>query len=78
MEAAVANNAVLLTKDKDFGEIVIRQTIPCKGVVLIRIDDLSNVRRVEQVVDLLLRYAHHLAGHFTVIQEDKIRIRKLE
>ena len=78
LSAAAANKAVLLTKDKDFGEMVVRNAAECSGVVLIRIDDLSDVRNIQRILDLLLRYAEQLPGSFTVIQKDRIRIRKLE
>ena len=78
LSTAVKLEAILITKDKDFGEMVIRNKGRCKGVVLIRIDDLSSGRNSEHVVGLLSRYAGELPNNFTVIQEDKIRIRKLE
>lgn len=78
LAAAVASNAVLLTKDKDFGEMVVRNAANSNGVVLIRIDDLKDARNLSLVVGLLLHHLEQLPGHFTVIQEDKIRLRKLE
>lgn len=77
LAAAAKNEAVLVTKDKDFGEMIVRNFAECKGVVLVRIDDLRNARNIEYVVELFSRYSEQLPGHFTVMQEDKIRIRKL-
>lgn len=75
---AAARSSVFLTKDKDFGEIVIRKKIKCRGVVLVSINDLRNAENIELVVELLCRYENEMQEHFTVIQTDKIRIRKLE
>lgn len=78
LSTAVSGSAILLTKDKDFGEMIIRNVSFSNRVVLIRIDNLSNIQNIEIVVNLLLRHLEQLPGHFTVIQEDKIRLRKLE
>lgn len=78
LNSAVENKAVLLTKDKDFGEMVVRNSARCEGVVLIRIEDLSVQSNIEYVVELLSLHIEQLQNHFTVIQQDKIRIRKIE
>lgn len=57
LAAAVTNNAVLVTKDKDFGEMIVRNTADCKGVVLVRIDDLRNAHNLKYVVELLSQYS---------------------
>ena len=78
LNAAFLNKAILLTKDKDFGEMVIRQRLLTHGIVLIRIDELSLQPNVDFVIITLTTYIENLAGCLTVIQEKKVRIRKLE
>lgn len=74
---AVAANAILITKDKDFGEMVIRHQMYSCGIVLIRVEKLNILANCLFVLQLLNRHARDLAYSFTVIQEDKIRIRSL-
>ncbi len=77
LQMASSYGSVLLTKDKDFGEMVVRSQQQTAGVVLIRIDRLNDPGNVGYVADVLAKYAAELPGHFTVIQEDKIRLRPL-
>ena len=44
LQQANARSAVLLTADKDFGELVFRQRLVHSGVVLLRLAGLANAR----------------------------------
>jgi predicted nuclease of predicted toxin-antitoxin system len=70
-------NGIFLTKDKDFGELIIRNKIIVPGVVLIRIEKLNLEENHSLVTALIMKYIDDLPGSFTVIQKDKIRIRKI-
>ncbi len=78
LNAARQQEAILVTKDKDFGEMVIRQRLLTHGIVLIRIDELSLQPNVDFIITTLTTYIEKLAGCLTVIQEKRVRIRKLE
>jgi predicted nuclease of predicted toxin-antitoxin system len=67
----------LITKDKDFGDLVIRQNKVSAGIILIRIEKLNLASNCKLIVDLIEKYGQELHNSFTVIQEDKIRIRAL-
>jgi len=77
LQKAVQENCILITKDKDFGEMVIRRNILSIGVVLIRIEKLNLPENCLLVANFIAKYEPELSNSFTVIQEDKIRIRKL-
>lgn len=77
LASARNQDCIQLTKDKDFGEMVIRNRQLTSGVVLIRINRLNDPEVVKRVVDVLIEYLNALYKNFTVIQEDKIRIRPL-
>jgi predicted nuclease of predicted toxin-antitoxin system len=53
LEMANQQDALLLTADKDFGEIVFRQGRIFKGVVLIRLAGLSSLHKSEIVSNAL-------------------------
>lgn len=78
LKTALLNNRILLTKDKDFGELAIRFGEPTSGVVLIRIDQLNRLENTLVVLGAIKKYEAELQGSLTVIQEDKIRIRTLK
>ncbi|MEJ7679126.1 MAG: DUF5615 family PIN-like protein [Segetibacter sp.] len=67
---------VLLTQDKDFGELVFRLGQIHYGVILIRLQGVQPDEKAEIVTKLLLQYHDELVCTFTVIQPNAIRIRK--
>jgi predicted nuclease of predicted toxin-antitoxin system len=73
-----ANNrgALLLTEDKDFGELVYRLGRVYAGVVLIRLAGLPPGAKADIVAKVLQDHAVELQGAFTVISPGAVRIRK--
>jgi predicted nuclease of predicted toxin-antitoxin system len=76
LEAAVLDARVLITDDKDFGELVYRQRLHHRGVVLVRVDGISNVEKSRIVAVAIREREADLPGAFTVIQHGTIRIRR--
>jgi len=72
---AVREGRILITNDKDFGELVFRSGQAHRGVVLLRVRDESSMSRVRVLEAVLERYADQLSGHFTVATERSVRIR---
>ena len=66
---------VLLTGDKDFGELVYRDKRYTCGIVLIRLEGLSNNEKVEIVANVINEHASELGNAFTVITHHNLRIR---
>ena len=75
---SIANEekSVLLTQDKDFGELVFRLKNVHYGVVLIRLNGYSSTDKANIVLKFLSKYKKELVKSFTVIQPNAIRIRK--
>lgn len=71
---AADEGRVLLTNDKDFGELVFRDERAHGGVVLLRLEDESAANRVRIVRAVLEGYADRLAGRFTVVTDTSVRI----
>jgi predicted nuclease of predicted toxin-antitoxin system len=42
LDAADVEGCILITEDRDFGELVIRQRLKVRGVLLLELDRLSN------------------------------------
>jgi predicted nuclease of predicted toxin-antitoxin system len=76
LQLANAQQALLLTADKDFGELTFRQNLFHHGVVLIRLSGLSNQTKSGIVADALRERGATLADAFGVISPGLIRIRK--
>lgn len=76
---ALANgqSRVILTRDKDFGELVYRHGLPVPGVVLVRFLASSRAEYLEVFAALWPLLIPHLQGHFIVITNKSLRIRPL-
>ena len=68
--------SVLVTGDKDFGELVFRQRLVPSGVVLLRLAGLANATKAEIVAEVCRTRAAELIGSFTVISPGQVRIRR--
>ena len=69
--------ALLLTADKDFGEMVFRQHRFTGGIVLVRLAGVSAARKAEMVAVAVSQCQAELAGGFTVIAPGICRTRRL-
>jgi predicted nuclease of predicted toxin-antitoxin system len=68
-------NAVLLTADKDFGELVFRQRKTHHGVVLTRLSGMLPNEKADLVVQVFRDHMDDLSDAFTVISARGVRIR---
>jgi len=74
---AAAEGRTLITFDKDFGELVFRTGLPAAdGVVLFRIRPRSPSRAAAAVVSAL-ESRNDWAGHFAVVEDDRVRMTPL-
>ena len=74
---AVAEERILMTFDKDFGELAFRARLPASsGIVLFRISPTS-AARVAQVALAVLESRTDWAGHFSVVEENRVRMTPL-
>ena len=48
LEAADAEGCILITEDRDFGELVIRQRLGVRGMLLLELDRVSNARKLRR------------------------------
>ena len=71
-----ANNALLLTSDKDFGELVFRRRLVHAGVVLYRLAGLSPERKSLIIAEALAAHEDEMKGSFSLITPGHLRIRK--
>lgn len=69
---------ILITEDRDFGELVVRQRLGVQGVVLLELDRLSNTAEADRVAAVISTHADKLPGHLFVIEPGRIRIRPLQ
>lgn len=64
---------ILLTNDKDFGEIVFRQKLVPTGIVLFRIKGQDVREKVKLLKKLLTAHSDKIVNHFVVVAKEKFR-----
>jgi predicted nuclease of predicted toxin-antitoxin system len=68
---------IIVTHDKDFGELAFRSKLPATcGIVLLRLSGSSPDADNQRVVEAL-ESRQDWGGHFTVVTDDRIRMRPL-
>ena len=75
LQYANEHNALLLTADKDFGELVFRLGRAHRGVVLLRLAGLPEAVKAERVASVFRDHAAKLVGGFSVVSSGALRIR---
>lgn len=72
---AVQENRIVITLDKDFGDLVFFHSLPYKGVVLLRLRDERVENRIKVIERLLAKYSQRLPGDFAVATDGDERMR---
>ena len=70
---AYSENWMLITNDKDFGEMVYREKKLHRGVILLRLQDERAASKIDAGQKLLASYAEQLPNAFVVVTEMQIR-----
>ncbi|HEX8220859.1 MAG TPA: DUF5615 family PIN-like protein [Chloroflexia bacterium] len=73
---AEAEDAVLLTLDKDFGEMTYRYGNSAVGIILVRLHALPTEQKARVVASVFSEHREELVGAFTVVSASSIRIRQ--
>lgn len=77
LNIACADQRILITNDKDFGELIFRERSKHFGIVLLRLQDERSHAKIDALSRLLQDHADDLANHFVVVTEKLIRISKI-
>lgn len=77
LHAAQAQERILLTFDKDFGELAFRSNLPAQsGIILFRLAPASP-DRVSEIAVAALRSPIQWQGYFSTVEEERIRTKPL-
>ncbi len=66
---------VLITHDKDFGELVFKLRLGHVGVILLRLHGFPPESKANIVLEVFLKHEDELVGAFTVITPGLVKIR---
>ena len=75
LQLAFEQKRMIITMDKDFGELVFNSGKQHAGVLILRLEDADADTKVGVIKNILLNYSDHLKSSFCVYQDGKLRIR---
>lgn len=70
-------NRIVVTDDKDFGDLVVHRRLSTAGVLLLRQLDPSLSVRIARLATHWPQIERSLPGHLVVVGERKVRVRSL-
>ena len=76
LDKAYSGNWILITNDKDFGEMIYREKRRHRGIVFLRLHDESPASKINVIERPLDRYRDQLANTFVVATEALVRFRQ--
>jgi predicted nuclease of predicted toxin-antitoxin system len=74
---AQTDRRILLTEDKDFGELVFRARMAVPGVVLLRLDPAQHLLKWVRLDAAIAHFGNMLFGRYVVVEENRFRSRPL-
>ncbi|MFN6568675.1 DUF5615 family PIN-like protein [Dendronalium sp. ChiSLP03b] len=78
IQKAFAENWILITSDKDFGEKVYREQRPHRGIILLRLGNDRSDNKIKTLQRLLENYSEQLSDSFIVVTETQIRFARTQ
>ncbi len=75
LKIAIENQCLLITEDKDFGELTHRLKLDHKGILLIRLIQLPRTERIELVAQMIVEHFSEFSNSFSVIDNRGVRIK---
>jgi predicted nuclease of predicted toxin-antitoxin system len=73
---ALETNAILITSDKDFGDLVFYSKLKHSGILLLRIEDASGDDFLKIIKFIFEKYWDQIPNNFCVYKKGRFRIRK--
>ena len=74
---AALEKRIVITMDKDFGELVYHSGMDHAGILLLRLEDATGSEKQKVIAQILEKYADNMENNFCVYQNKKFRFRKL-
>jgi predicted nuclease of predicted toxin-antitoxin system len=75
IKLALSEGRIIVTLDKDFGELVYNYKADHCGILLLRLDDASVVNKIKVLKEILQHHSDSLQNNFCVYQNGNLRIK---
>ncbi len=77
VEIARIEKRIIITEDKDFGELVYRLKIEAEGIILLRFNVNESQKKRQKIKILIAEYKDKLKKHLVVVTPERFRFRPL-
>jgi predicted nuclease of predicted toxin-antitoxin system len=78
IQKAFAENWILITSDKDFGEKVYREQRLHRGIILLRLGNNRSDNKIKTLARLIENYSEQLSDNFIVVTEIQVRFARAQ
>lgn len=79
LEKANLENRIIVTNDKDFGELIFKNSHIHKGVIFLRLNDETSTNKISVLKNLFDNHFRLLNNQsFIVVTEESIRVAKMK
>lgn len=75
-QIAQESGRIILTEDKDFGELAVRYKFKAEGVILLRISGKEKALRLKRIIELFEKFPEKILNHLVVVDTEKFRFRE--
>lgn len=69
---------MVVTMDKDFGELVYHSLMDHCGVLLLRLEEATGKEKLNVIAEIIEKFSDRMRGCFCVYKNNKFRIRKIQ
>ena len=76
LQIAANEQRMIVTMDKDFGDLVYRSGKRHSGILLLRLEAATGDQKVKIVERIIRSFEKEIKGRFCVYQDDRLRIKK--
>ncbi|MEZ4825738.1 MAG: DUF5615 family PIN-like protein [Bacteroidia bacterium] len=74
LEKAFTEKWVIITNDKDFGDLIFRDAMEHSGVIFLRLENERSVNKILALKNVLDQFSDQIENQFIVATETTIRI----
>ena len=74
LQKCYSENYILITSDKDFGELIFKNQKKHKGIILLRCNPNTFKQKITILSKLLLNYSEKLENNFVVVSNENVRV----
>lgn len=74
LSKAYSEERILITNDKDFGEMIFRERRPHRGVIFLRLADERSANKIAVLEKILNSHSGRIEDRFVTVTQNKVRI----